>query len=509
LIRASYLPGRMGRYVVPPLGALTLAAMLRRERPEDVEFKILDTGLERYSAPEAGRAIAEYAPDVVGISALSLEAVNLHRLAAEAKKINGNIKVVVGGPHATCFYDQVLGDANIDFAVVGEGEHVLIELLDALRDGSVPPHETPGLAQRSDGRIIFGGPRPYVEDLDSLPMPAWDLVDFKRYSPFYSMNTFTARSPHAPIFSSRACPYRCAYCHSIFGKQFRAQSPERTLDEIELLYRKFGVRELQVYDDVFNFNHERVFAICEGILKRGIDIKIAFPNGVRGDIMTRDMIGALARAGAYSITYAVESASPRIQRLIRKNLNLDKVFDVVKWTYDEGIIPCGFFMLGFPTETKEEIEQTIRYASDSRMLRALFFTVVPFPRTELYNLAKETYPNHDFTYDFSPKMYYWAVRPYFSEVTGIDVEAMSHRAWWEFYIRPWRMAQILRRFPKNFSFLRSIYAGLAYGWIGIGRKEESLEISSPAPYSTTYIEQCECGTSDRLKDGPAPDSRSP
>lgn len=500
LIRASYLPGRMGRFLDPPLGVLTLAAMLRRDRPNDVEFRVLDSGLERFTARDVGKAISEYNPDVVGISALSLEAIYLHRLAAEAKRVNPNIRVVVGGPHATCFYDQVLGDANVDYAVVGEGEHTLLELLDALREGAVPSPRMPGLAQRSDGKIIFGGSRSFEEDLDSLPMPAWDLVDFKRYSRFYSMNSFIARNPHASIFTSRACPYKCAYCHSIFGKQFRAQSPERTLDEIELLSRKFGVAELQIYDDVFNFNRDRVIAISDGLLKRGINMKFSFPNGVRGDIMTHDMIKALSRMGAYSITYAVETASPRIQRLIHKNLNLDKMLEVVEWTYDEGIIPCGFHMFGFPTETREEIEQTIQYASRSKMLRALFFMVVPFPRTDLYKLARETYPNYDFSYDFSPKMYYYSQHNYFTDVTGIDLEALTRRAWWEFYIKPWRMKDILKRFPKNWSLLRAIYAGLVYGWMGLGITEEKPELASPSAHSAYYDQSCECG--------PAPDPPS-
>lgn len=483
LIRASYIPNRMGRYVVPPLGILTLASYLRTERKNEIEVQILDTGFERLPAEKCADKISEFDPDVVGISALSIESAGLHRLAGVAKRVKPSVKVIAGGPHATAFYDFVLKDKNVDYVVAGEGERTFIELLDYLRDDSIPPSDMRGLAQRINGEIVFGGVRSPIEDLDSLPMPAWDLINLKGYSnftKFTSMNTFVARTPYAPLFTSRACPYRCAYCHSMFGKRFRAQSPPRVLEEIELLHKRYGAKEFHIYDDVFNFDRNRVLEICDQIKKRGLDIKFAFPNGVRGDLMTKDVVRALVQAGAYSITYAVETASPRIQRLIHKNLDLEKVYHAVEWTYEFGAIPCGFFMLGFPTETFEEMKQTIAYAVHSKMLRALFFSVVPFPRTELFEIAKRAYPHYDFSYEFSPTMYYWAEKPFYNKVSDIDVEALTHKAWMSFYLKPWRMWNLILRLPKNYSFFDAVFNGIAYGWLAIGRKEEQIEIESPS-----------------------------
>ena len=326
--------------------------------------------------------------------------------------------------------------------------------------------------------IYFSGNRPFQEDLDSIPMPAWDLINIPQYSKGLNINGFLAKLPYATLFTSRACPYKCIYCHAVFGKQFRAQSPERVLEEVELLYRRFGVREIHVFDDVFNFDRNRVMSISEMVLKRGIKMKFAFPNGVRGDIMTRDVIQALIRAGTYCITYAIETASPRLQRLIKKNLNIDRANEAIKWTFEEGAIPCGFFMFGFPTETREEMEQTIQFARNSKLLKALFFSVVPFPRTDLFKLVEKTYPELKLGYNFSPAMYYWSQRPYYNDVSGIDVWSIQARAWRVFYMTPWRVPHFFRRLPKNTSFFRVIYEGVTSSLLGLGRIEEQVEISS-------------------------------
>jgi len=476
LIRASYLETHMAHNLSPPVGVLTLAAMIRRERPHQVEFRILDTGIERMNVRGTGRILREYDPDVVGISALSLEAANIHGIAALAKSINPSIRVVVGGPHATTFYDQALKDPNVDYAVVGEGETTFIELLDAIRDGAAPVN-MPGVALRLDGEVSFGGPRAFQEDLDSLPIPAWDILDLRPYSRQLTMNGLLVRSPYAVLFTSRACPYQCVYCHAIFGKKFRAQSAERVLEEIEMLAGRYGVRECHFYDDVFNFDRGRAMAVMEGVASRGIDMKFSFPNGVRADIMTRDMVKSFARAGTYCIGYAIETASPRLQRLIRKNLNLDIAREVIEWTFDEGIIPCGAYMFGFPTETLEEMEQTRKFACGSKMLSALFFPVTPFPRTELYEMVGEYYPDYKMPYDSTPHMYYFYEKPYYTEVGGIDITRMRYRALKSFYLDPWRMWHMIDRFPKNRSYLRMVYWSLMF-WFGKrGRKVEDLKIS--------------------------------
>lgn len=475
LIRANYLPGLLGRQIVPPLGILTLAAVLRRERGGQYDIKILDTGISKTHPLQTEKFIRDFSPDIVGISALSLESANLHVIAAVTKRVSQNIKVIVGGPHATTFYDIILKDPNVDYAVVGEGEMTFVELLDYLNDGA-DGAGIKGVACLRNGELKFGGVRPFIEDLDSLPFPAWDLVKLLPYSRrVINMQGLLAASPYAPLFTSRACPYRCVYCHQNFGKKFRAQSAERTIEEIDMLTKKFNVKEIHIFDDVFNLDSQRVLDICEGILRKGLKIKISFPNGIRGDLLGKEVLSALSRAGTYLITYAVETATPRIQKMIHKNLDLEKIKQTIEWSFDMGIIPAGFFMFGFPTETEEEMRNTVKFALNSKLLKALFFCVVPFPRTELYDLIKKTYPQLDFSYDFTGAMHYWSTTPYYTQVTGIDVATIQKRAWAKFFLDPWRLWTILKRYPKNWNFINTAYQSIFSTFLAFGRPDAPMK----------------------------------
>ena len=208
-----------------------------------------------------------------------------------------------------------------------------------------------------------------IPDLDSLPYPDYSLVDLEAFSNQYL--TFSAKiyQPHANILTTRGCAYRCMYCHHILGKKFRARSPENVLAEIRFLHERYGVTDFQIIDDIFNFDIDRAKTVCNLLIKSGLKLTLSFPNGVRGDIMDEELIDKMAEAGTKYVSYAVETASPRLQKLIRKNLDLDRVFRAIEYTAKAGIITRGFFMLGFPTETEAEALQSmnsprpLRYAA--------------------------------------------------------------------------------------------------------------------------------------------------
>ena len=176
-------------------------------------------------------------------------------------------------------------------------------------------------------------------------------------------------------------------------------------------------------------------------------------------------------AGAYSITFAVETASSRLQKLIKKNLDLDKTSEAIEYTFQQGAIPCGFFMFGFPTETEEEMWTTVDYACNSKMLKASFWAVVPFPYTRLFEMLKEIYPDKDINYSFASDIQHWSKKPYYSEVSGIDVEKILGTTWRRFYLDPWRAYTILKRLPKNFSLLNGVYDSTFRGFLRFGSKE--------------------------------------
>jgi len=456
LVKSGKRFSRMG--FGQPLGLLYLISVLRERYPGKYEIDFVEQALYDLSTEDLRLRFKKFEPDIVGFSALSAEAGEMENAARVMKEENPGVKTVLGGPHASVFFDWALKAGNIDYVVMNEGEETFPELLETLlRDE--PVDKVPGLALRRDGHIFQTPLREFIDDLDSVPFPAWDLIDFERYSVQITMNGFCHSTPWAMLFTTRACPFKCAYCHCIFGKKVRKRSVENVIAEIELLSKRYLVKELHIVDDIFNIDIPRAKRICDEIVERKIDVKIAFPNGLRADIMDLELIKKLKAAGCYCITYAVETASPRLQKLIHKNLNLDKVKQAIEWTYDEGIITQAFIMLGFPTETLEEIKMTIAWCINSKLIRCWFFTVVVYPRTELLEIAKQAYPDFDFSnYDWFD-LRYWSETPFYSRVTPYDGYKIQRDAYRRFFLRPSIIFKILWWFPKNTMFIRGMWWG--------------------------------------------------
>jgi len=239
---------------------------------------------------------------------------------------------------------------------------------------------------------------------------------YNPHSPIY----FNARRKIASIFTSRGCPYACSFCHNIFGKRVRFQSPEKVFSEIKRLHDDFGMCQYHIWDDIFNINKERVHEICDMIIKSHMDINFSFPNGLRGDIINKDLILKLKAAGTTVITYAIETASERLQKKIRKNIDLKKLKEVIHFTSSAGIIVRVFIILGFPTETVEEMNTTINYIMDPAIDTAVFQVLNPFEGTAIYEDVKK---NGIDPTDFEDKYEY--ISPNFSSSGEVSLEELK------------------------------------------------------------------------------------
>ena len=440
------------RLVSPPLGLLYLASALRAWGGHPFDMEIFDMHLWRKPYKVLRRRLREFEPDLVGLSVLTFEAREMHRAAEMIKEYSSSCPVVVGGPHGTIFYSEILADPNIDYVVVGEGEKSFLELIDSLEAGGPVP-EISGVAGRRGHEVVFPGTRKPLQDLDAIPFPAWDLIDIDKYRRFPDFNVGLGKGRYMGIFTSRACPYQCIYCHSIFGKGFRARSSENVLEEMDILRSRYGIKEFQVFDDCFNFRRDRVLAIAEGICRRGKKIRMSFPNGIRGDLLDREVLGALWRAGAYTFCVAVETASPRLQELIKKNLDLPKIKEAIAIADDIGYLVKGFFMFGFPTETKEEMRLTLKFACETPLYAAAFFTVVPFAKTTLHEMIRDTLQEKMIEY---PHHHYYVYRgrsPYAG--SGVNVRRFQKMAYAQFYFQnPGRVIKGLRRSPDKIGYFR-------------------------------------------------------
>lgn len=372
---------------IAPLGLLYIAGALRRAGFRDVA--LVDARAERLSRKELAARIRDFAPDLVGVTGMSLEFTEIMTVARLAKENAPGCKVAVGGPYATASPAEVLAHPWADYAVIGEGERAAAELASALaRGGDVSG--IAGLARKGPEGPLFGPPPALIGDLGSLPRPAWDLLRTEHYFRSWTrhtMNPFPRSDKALPLFTSRGCPYGCVYCHNIFGKQVRFRGVEDVLDEMELLVKELGAEEIEIIDDIFNLDLGRAKRICDGVLRRGLKVSLCFPNGLRADRMDEELVLKLKAAGTHLIYYAVESASPRVQALIKKNLDLQKAAAIVRFTAEQGIKVGGFFMLGFPGETAAEMLATARFARENPFLYASFFFVSPREGTELYRLT--------------------------------------------------------------------------------------------------------------------------
>ena len=373
----------------PPLGLLYIVSNLRRVLGNQVEIRVLDMKLSNWGPEQIDGVLKEFDPDVVGFSALNYEAYAGHCIAERVKNFNPSIITAFGGPYALKNAKPILEDRHIDWVFEGSADRSFPEALLRKVKGEQPGGDIPGMSfRRPDGSVFLSAAQDQINELDVLPPPAWDLIDFDAYAQKINMAHNLRSKRYAMLFTSRGCPYLCNYCHDLFSKKFVYHSVDYVIAEIEQLYERYGVTEFQIVDDIFNLHKPRLQAIMATVQQRWPGkMKFTFPNGLRADILDEDVINALADAGTYMVCVAIESVTPRIQTLVEKHLDIEKTKKAIALMQKRDIQVNGFFMLGFPTETQEEIQATIDFAVDSDLTMAHFFLVVPQPGTPVSDLA--------------------------------------------------------------------------------------------------------------------------
>ena len=430
--------------VSPPLGILSLAAHIRN--CFDLDIRLIDQRAENCSNASVLKRIAEFAPDIAGFRAVTPDAYLLPELSRGVRQALPGALIILGGPHISAFGPEGLEPTEADIAVNGEGEVILEQIMRAFLEGD-GFGGIPGLIRRdASGEIVTNpGSIPFITDLDSLPFPAYDLLDMRLY---WRLRSFSQTPPHRymALMTSRGCPYHCAYCHRIFGKRFRAQSAARIVDEIEHYVRTYKVKEIEIFDDIFNCDPNRVVAFAEEIARRNLKLRLAFPNALRCDILTTETVEALASAGICYAACALESGSPRIQKAMGKRLNIPRFLEGVAMLAKHGVLTHGFTMLGFPTETAAEMQQTIDVACGSRLHTATFFTVTPYPNTRIHQDLKLSAPEKLAGIDYADSDY-TGIRVNASAEPDDVLFALQRKAWRQFYINPRRMWRLLRVYP--------------------------------------------------------------
>lgn len=441
----------------PPMGLMYLASYLLRDRPHD-QLRLIDCVVDRQPPADIARAAASFKPDIIGISAMSIHAPVMHEIAKFARKELPDAAIIVGGPHAAASPNDILADPNITAAAVGEGEATFLDFVNSI-ENKRDLKNVAGLVLRGEaGKIIYTTEREPIQDLDSIPLPAWDMVGIEKFFDFkvLTQNNIRAHYKFTTIFTSRACPYRCFYCHNIFGKKFRARSVANVLDEMSILHDKYGIREFHLIDDCFNLDLERAREIMQAIIDRKWKIWMAFPNGIRADRLPDDFLEVMRRAGVYKMNFGIESGTKRIQALMNKNLDLSMVKNAIDRADRAGFVTHGFFMIGFPTETRAEMIETVEFACSSRLTMAGFFFVQPFPNTQLFNMAVSLGRRlPDVT---GAEGCFSDVGVNLSAVGDEELNKIQRIAYRRFFMDPSRMLRLFTYLPRKMDFLEQFIA---------------------------------------------------
>lgn len=358
----------------PPLGLMYVAAYA--ERNTDNKVEILDTIVERISYDQIGKEIERKKPDVVGIQVMTFTLIDAILTAKMVKKIDAEIKVVLGGPHVYIYPNETISREEIDYLVLGEGEIPFTGLIENLENVE-KLKETPGLVFKEGGKIVNTGLRGPVEDLDLIPFPARHLTPYKKY---YSL--LAKRSPVTTMMSSRGCPYQCSFCgRPHLGKKFRARSAKNVVDEIEECTH-MGIKEFFFYDDTFAVNRQRALDICSEILERNLDI--GWDIRTRVDSVDKELLLNLKSAGCERIHYGVESGNSEMLKVIRKGITVEQAEEAFRLTKEVGMQTLAYFMFGLPGETKPQIIDTIKFAKMLSPDYVHFSVLTPFPATPIY-----------------------------------------------------------------------------------------------------------------------------
>lgn len=366
--------------LTPSLGLGYIASVLEQH---GVQVRILDANLEAiYPKDLAAYLVRQgWRPKHIGITATSHTISISLAMAKACKEALPSAYVTLGGVHPTVLPEETLAAEGVDYVIKGEGEFSYSELVTGR-----PVEEIKGLSFKRDGRQVHNPPRPAIENIDTLPFPAFHLMPVDKYHP--SLSTYR-QLPAMGVIGSRGCPSNCTYCASpaFWGRTVRFRSAQNIFAEITYLVKNYHIREIQLLDDTFTLSRKRIAELCELLLSA--DFKIYWACNSRVDTVDEDLLRAMKATGCHSITYGIESADEQMLKTIRKHISLDQARRAIALTKKNGITCRTSFMFGNPGETLETMEKSVRFARETLPDFVVFNILRPYPGTEVHAWAQK------------------------------------------------------------------------------------------------------------------------
>ncbi len=372
---------------LPPLGLTYIGALAEKGGHK---IKIIDSHIEGMSIDGLIKTIINENPDVLGVTGTCHNRFNVIKVINEVKKVLPDTVIIGGGVHFTITAEDALRSVpSLDVVTIWEGEYTFLDLLNTLEGGG-DLGDVKGIAYRTDeGEIVFTEERPFIANLDDLPMPAWHLVKLEKYNALlegtYDINAIG-------VMSSRGCPHRCVFCsNTAWGRRsHRRRSPENFIDEVEFLHKKYGFKGFDFWDDTLTLNKNHIYGICDEISKRNLNIK--WYARARVNTVDKDMLTYMKKTGCVAIAYGIESGSPKVLKTIKKNITVEQIKRAVKDSADLGLVVKNCFMFSLPEEQEEDILMTINLMKElatysPKILNPYGLTLI-YPGTDLEVMAK-------------------------------------------------------------------------------------------------------------------------
>lgn len=414
-----------------PLGIAYLGAMAQKTGHK---VTVIDCQAEKLNYESFRDRIAQIPSDIVGVTATTLLYKSAMKLITIAKQVQPQAFTVLGGSHGTFWDENALNEyPSLDIVVRGEGEQTFIELLDKLQTQS-RVNNVLGITYRNGDKMAHNADRPFLQDLDSLPFPAHDLLPLEKLK-HNGKIIF-------PLVSSRGCVYWCDFCSTVrmFGRGYRMRSPKNVVDEMEFVYDKYGVDQVTFYDDAFSVDRNRVVKICEELHTRKLNIK--WDCGTRVDMVDKELLKTMRGAGCFAVWLGVESGSEAILGAMNKKINLEQTRFAYKTAHEVGLMTIANTVLGFPGETEETAKATIRLIKELNPDDVGFYVATPYPGTPLYEQVKKSGWLRITDFDK-----YDTAGPTF-ETPSLSMARLAElraKAYQEFYLRPGYVFKMMRR----------------------------------------------------------------
>ena len=435
----------------PPLGLLYLAGYIKKY--SDYELKIIDAQIERMSYYQLNEEIKKFNPDIVGITAMTFTLLDVLKSVEAAKNSCPKSKIVIGGPHVQIYPEETANLKNVDYVVLGEGEKIFLELIKNINN--LEKLKTiRGLVFKENNEIINTGRPDYFNNLDEIPFPPREILPYKKY-----FSLLAKEKTITTMFTSRGCPFQCAFCdRPAMGRSFRARSAKNVVDEIEKCL-DLGIKEIFMYDDTFTVDRKRVMDICNEIINR--NLKFIWDIRARVNTVDREMLILLKSAGCERIHYGVEAGTEKILKVLNKQITLEQALKAFELTRKLKIQTLAYFMIGAPTETKEDVMATINFMKKLNPDFVQITLLTPFPGTKIYQWALEQNIFNDYWKKFAQnpqpgfKTRYWT-----KELPTEELEKLLITAYKKFYIRPVYIIKRLLKIKSLPELLRKLKAGL-------------------------------------------------